>query len=150
MAARKATTRKKAAPKKKTARKKAASTGKKRAKRATKKSAKKQAGKKKRSVSLGAKTRKVIDDNLRSLERELPKHLKSILRDIRNGIGELEDQVEKARGDAEKRWKDLENQVRRDSEKMLKRFGLGKEKKKAAKKSSSKAKRATTRKKRAR
>ena len=125
MAVRKKTTGKKSAAKK-TARKKApkrkASAGKKKA-----------AGKKKTKAGFAERTRKAIDKNLRDLERELPKHLKALIRDVRRGVKELEDQIEKARADGEARWSELEKQVRRDSDKMLKRFGIGKGKKKAAK-----------------
>ena len=139
MAARKSTRKKSAAKKatkKKAARKKAT-----RKKGAKKKASRKAAG------SLGSRTRKAIDKSLRDLERELPKDLKSVLHDIRKGVTELENQVEEAWAEGEKRFHSLEKEIRKDSETMLKRFGLGPAKKKAARKKKKAAKKKGARKK---
>ena len=145
MAARKATTRKKktahkkkAAPKKRTPRKK---------------TSRKKTAPKTGLAGLATRTRKAINSNLRDLERELPKHLKSLIGDIRKGVIELENQIDQVRKDGEARWNDLEKDVRRDSDRMLKRFGLGTAKKKPTKRKAAKTKgsaRKSTRKKRTR
>ena len=124
------------------------------AKKATKKKAARKKGAKKKASrkapgNLGSRTRKAIDKSLRDLERELPKDLKSVLHDIRKGVTELENQVEEAWAEGEKRFHRLEKEIRKDSETMLKRFGLGPAKKKAARKKKA-AKRKGARKKAAR
>ena len=90
MAARK-TTRKKSAARKGAASK---ATGSKRKARtpARKKSTRKTAAKKKAtrrtSASLGNRTRKAIDENLRDLEKQVPKQFRSVVRELRTKIRE--------------------------------------------------------------
>ena len=143
MAARKSTTRKKSpakTPKKNTARKKKAAP-KKTATR--KKTSRKKTAPKTGLAGLATRTQKAINSNLRDLERELPKHLKSLIGDIRKGVIELESQIDQVRKDGEARWNDLEKNVRRDSDRMLDRFGLGTAKKKPTKRKAAKASRST-------
>lgn len=117
-----------------------------------KKAARKKAGRKKAAsrsrATLASRTRRAIDRGLRDLERELPRELESVLHEIRTGVTELERQIEHAWEDGEARWQQLEKEIRKDSEQMLKRFGIGSKKKGARKKKASRKK--TARKKTAR
>jgi septal ring factor EnvC (AmiA/AmiB activator) len=82
-----------------------------------------------------------METQLKDLEKQLPKNLASMLKDLRKGIRDLEKQIDKARKDREVRWDKLEKQLRKDTQKVLKRFGLGPAKKKSARKKSKKSKR---------
>lgn len=132
--------RKKAAGRKKAAsrRKKAAAPRKKKAAARRKASGRKKSG-------LVDRTREAIAQNLRDLERELPKGLKSVIGEVRKGVEDLEKQIEQARDEGEARWKDLESQIRGDSEKILERFGLDASSREARRRRRVAAKRSTGR-----
>ena len=127
MAVRKSTTRKKQSVTKKTRRrptKKATPKKSAKKKAAAKKAARKKAARKKHSPGLAERTRRAIDSKLKNLEHELPKNLRSLILEIRRGVSDLENQIDQARSDGEARWKDLEDQLRRDSDRMFERFDL--------------------------
>ena len=121
MTARKSTSRKKSAPKKKSAARKSRA---------------------KKSTSLGDRTVKAIEDNLKQLEKQLPKNLASLVKDLRKGLKDLERQLERAQRDREARWNRFEKQIRKETQQLLARVGLAeaKPKKGRAKKASSRRK----------
>jgi hypothetical protein len=115
MTARKSTARKKAAPKKKSAARK---------KTAPKKKSAARKSRAKKSRSLGDRTVKAIEDNLKQLEKQLPKNLGSLVKDLRKGLKDLERQFERAQRDREARWNRFEKQVRKETQHLLARVGL--------------------------
>ena len=77
---------------------------------------------------------------LSQLERQLPKNLRGLVRDLRKNLGDLQKQVDKARTDRDERWRKIESQVRRDTVRLLRRIekavapaAVGKQSKKSAK-----------------
>ena len=121
MAARKKAARKSSA-KKSAGRKKSASRKKGSAKKAARKSARKKAPKRKarrRGASLADRTRDVVEGNLKELERQLPKNLGKLVRDLRGNLKDLEKQIDKARKDREARWDKVEKQIRKDTGKVF-------------------------------
>lgn len=76
-----------------------------------KKSSSRKAPAKKRSAN-------PIDDALARLERDIPR----LLRQLRGNVKDLKDQVDRARTDGEKRWRDAEKKVKRDATQLRQRL----------------------------
>ena len=52
-----------------------------------------------------------IDDALARLERDIPR----LLRQLRTNVQDLQGQVDRARADGEKRWRDAERKIKKDA-----------------------------------
>lgn len=72
---------------------------------------------------------RVVDDALARLERELPRNLATVVAQVRRRLGELEKQLdrarselEKARAQGERRLARIENQLRSEAVKQMKRL----------------------------
>ena len=89
---------------------------------ARKKTRRKVAPRKKARKSPAEAARAALDSNLRQLEKQLPKNLASGVRELRENLRDLEKQVDKARAEREERWQKLENQIRRDVARVLRRL----------------------------
>ncbi len=60
------------------------------------------------------KTRAIrVSGSLDRLERDLPSNLAQLVRQVRRGLNDMEEQSEKARSDGERRWSQIEPQPRR-------------------------------------
>jgi hypothetical protein len=60
-----------------------------------------------------------IDDALARLEREIPK----LLRQLRTNMRDLQRQVDRARSDGEKRWREAERKIKQDAAKLRTTLG---------------------------
>jgi len=63
-----------------------------------------------------------LDDSLRQLEKRLPKNLASVARDLRRNLKEFQRQIDRARKEREDRWNRIEDQIRRDAARVLRRL----------------------------
>jgi len=63
-----------------------------------------------------------LDDSLRQLEKRLPKNLASVARDLRRNLKEFQRQIDRARKERENRWNRIEDQIRRDAARVLRRL----------------------------
>ncbi len=68
------------------------------------------------------RARETFDDSLRQLEKRLPTNLQSVTRDLRRNLTEFQHQIDRARKEREDRWNRIEDQIRRDAAKMLRRL----------------------------
>ncbi len=59
-----------------------------------------------------------IDDALARLERDIPR----LLRQLRGNVKDLKGQVDRARTDGEKRWREAERKVKRDATQLRQRL----------------------------
>jgi len=59
-----------------------------------------------------------IDDALARLERDIPR----LLRQLRSNVKDLKGQVDRARADGEKRWREAERKVKRDAAQLRQRL----------------------------
>ena len=89
---------------------------------ARKKTTRKEAPRKKARKSPAEAARAGLHSNLRQLEKQLPKNLASGVRELRENLRDLEKQIDKARAEREERWQKLENQIRRDAARALRRL----------------------------
>jgi len=106
------------------------------------------AAKKKKTTRKKSKSpREVFDENLRSLERQLPPAFSRRVREMRKNMKALERQIDKARTAREARWHRLETQIRKDAVKALKRLELAIEPAKPKRKKKKTAKKKTAKKK---
>jgi len=101
--------------------------------------AKKKTKKKAKKKPARRTARQAFEANLKSLEKQLPSGLGRSVRDLRKNMRDLERQIDKARGDREKRWHELETQVRKDAAKLLRKVEHAIEPPKAKKKKKKKA-----------
>ena len=86
--------------------------------------------------------------SLAQLQKQVPKGMQGVVRDLRKNLRDVQRQIEKAQAEREERWQRLETQVRTDTARLLKRLEKAIEPspaRKAAKKST--ARRKTSRKK---
>ena len=105
-----------------------------------KKTTAKKATKKKATRKKARTARQLFEDNLRSLEKQLPPKAARRVNELRKTVKDLERQIDKARKDAEARLHKAELQIRKDAVKVLRRIERAIEppKRKAAKKKASK------------
>ena len=63
-----------------------------------------------------------LDDGLRQLEKQLPKNLAGGVKELRKNLRDLQRQIDKARKERDDRWQKLENQIRKDAARALRRL----------------------------
>lgn len=63
-----------------------------------------------------------LDDSLRQLEKRLPKNLASVARDLRRSLTKFQRQIDRVRKEREDRWNQIEDQIRRDAVRVLRRL----------------------------
>ena len=63
-----------------------------------------------------------LDDSLRQLEKRLPKNLAGVARDLRRNLNKFQRQIDRARKEREDRWNRIEDQIRRDAVKVVRRL----------------------------
>lgn len=66
----------------------------------------------------GKRSSNPIDDALARLERDIPR----LLRQLRSNVKDLKGQVDRARTDGEKRWREAERKVKRDATQLRQRL----------------------------
>ena len=68
------------------------------------------------------RARDALEDSLRQLEKQLPKNLSRMVRQLRANLSTLQSQIERLRADRDARWTRLQTQVRRDAAKLFRRL----------------------------
>lgn len=64
-----------------------------------------------RKAAPGKRNANPIDEALARLERDIPR----ILRQLRSNVREMQKQVDRARADGEKRWREAERKIKQDA-----------------------------------
>lgn len=83
---------------------------------------KKTAKKKKKTAKKARSARQIFDDNLKSIQKQLPAGAARRVGELRKTVKNVERQADKARADAEKRLHKAETEIRKDALKVLRRI----------------------------
>jgi TolA-binding protein len=70
----------------------------------------------------GERARDALEDSLHQLEKQLPKNLSRMVKQLRANLRTLQSQIERLRADRDQRWTRLQTQVRRDAAKLFRRL----------------------------
>ena len=76
----------------------------------------------KKTSNVRARARRTIDVNLRDLEKRLPQNMRGIVREVRANLHRVQQQMDKARREREQRWRRLEEEIRGEIAKLLRRL----------------------------
>lgn len=68
------------------------------------------------------RSRQTIDEGLAQLEKQVPKNLRGIVKDLRKNLKNVQKQIDQARSEREARWERLERQMRSEAASMLRRL----------------------------
>lgn len=80
------------------------------------------AARKKKKTARRKSAASAVDENLRELQKRLPKNLRGAVGDLRKNIKSLQSQVDRVRAERDARWQRLETQIRRDAARVLRRL----------------------------